>query len=837
MSKTTNRLLIISIPVLLSILFITMQAFSQSVEWSVAPGGGGEASAGGANFLSGTISQTVTGNTINVNTDIQGYRQSIPRPPSVACEINSAACVPTTACYGPSAGPFTFSNTCGGSVCAFQEGATQFYKYIFQTSNVYANATLQGGTTWGVSADGWCPTGSCTENGTSFTITPGSTGSWYMIVRSFNGGRTDRGLIGGDLVLGPYTYDKTAPVVAFSSPAASSWWNVNIPVNTTDSDANCGSSSVTCEYSVVSNGVPTLGWTARTCNASPSMTVAINASACVDQGLDKCQINLRATDAVGNVTTTVSRTFSPDWTAPNNPTVAGYDAAAKTVTLTSGQTYAYTQPTGPYFEWTAPSDLPAPSNSGVRRYYVSFTTNSSDDPATSQLGLSYTNSTALVVGSTYYLRIKTEDNAGNISSPTTAFIYNYSGGGYLAVTEKDAAATSYGGLLGSDDDIDGILAPDNSDNEIVLIQLYDEWNALATNPPMSTKQVTVSLSNVGTTGAFIDTTNMTGVVQGSCALADYTANICKTGNLVGGWAWIKLKANSAAAEQATAVVVTATATGLSGQGGRDQKAYILVRKDSYAAVPVGTVEYGKASPTAGDTVMNPVWSHAGEDIVVAMREAAGDKWNLYKLHWTGAAWAAPLRLTNNTMNVQPDAKYSFTDSAIFLLQDKYVIFSAYNGSPEAYAVAADGSDKDLSLADLAAANKKVSNGTNGYQWWDTAWSSASCVNGYANKLLVSFGDGPAGNGVEIYMMDSILNILGIYTELLSTFTTVTQIGGGDTWTLQPSWSKDCSKIVFTVWDGWTTPARTGIYIANLTDGAYGPTVTLPITSLAQAGVT
>ncbi len=128
-------------------------------------------------------------------------------------------------------------------------------------------------------------------------------------------------------------------------------------------------------------------------------------------------------DTNGLESAPVSDSIIIDTTPPANPTsAAGYSSSNKTTTLTSGNWYNYSTP---YFEWNGASD----SSSGVAGYYVYFGTDGTADPATSgihQTSASYTVSTALTSGSTYYLRIKAKDNAGYIASSTyTAFTFQY----------------------------------------------------------------------------------------------------------------------------------------------------------------------------------------------------------------------------------------------------------------------------------------------------------------------------------------------------------------------------------------------------------------------------
>lgn len=639
----------------------------------------------------------------------------------------------------------------------------------------------------------------------------------------------------GTTVTRQFSIDWTAPTMTSVAPATITYTNNTSVTNGTTvcSDATSGLHATPYDVQYCNDGSSTGDCTSAGTwsDNSPAGYSTTNTESFTGAGGNYYRFRGRCRDVAGNV---ASWTYSPDYVlvdvqAPNNPVYStsfnGYNSSAKTVTLTSGQTYGYDSPTGPYFEWTAPSDNPASPNSGIAGYYVYFGTNSSADPTTYQTGLNYTNSTSLTAGTIYYFRMKTVDRAGNISSAATLFTYRYSGGGYLRLTEIDDDGTSYGGDLGSTDNLDGVLAPNGTDQEIILVYLYDEWDNLAVNAPLNTKSVTLTLGNVGSTGAYIAATNLGGATIGGTSV---------TGTLSGGWGWIKVKATGS--EQATAVTVTASATGLSGGGGRNQKAYILVRNNTNAAEPIGTVYSDVAAGTAGDTVMMPVWSYAGDDVVFAMRSAVGDKWNLYIMHWNGSGWNAPTQLTNNNMNVQPDARFTYLHNTLFT---DYVVFATYNsGVAEMYAVKASGADSGKTLAQLATAGQKISNSSS-RNWWDAAWSRDTCLNGYGDKLLVSYADGALGpNGNELWLFSGAgRNITsGLPTEADTTKTEVTRLGGYETWAAQPAWSKDCSKIVFVAWDIWSNPSKTGVYVINLTDSGFGQTATLPITSLSQQGV-
>lgn len=122
--------------------------------------------------------------------------------------------------------------------------------------------------------------------------------------------------------------------------------------------------------------------------------------------------------------------YYQDTTEPVNPSnLSAYSDSEKTTALTTGNWYNYSSA---YFDWP---DAEAESGatdtstgSGIAGYYVYLGANSEADPE--ELG-SYTansNYTAsgLTSGQTYYLRIKTKDNAGNISSVSwQPFVYKF----------------------------------------------------------------------------------------------------------------------------------------------------------------------------------------------------------------------------------------------------------------------------------------------------------------------------------------------------------------------------------------------------------------------------
>jgi len=160
-------------------------------------------------------------------------------------------------------------------------------------------------------------------------------------------------------------------------------------------------------------------------------------------------IQVRVTFATsdGVSTPTVSDytiTYNNSDTPPTNPSVVNaYSQISGGVTLSSGQTYLYEHP---YFTFSGASSPEA----GIEGYYVYFGTNAGADPAVDgsyQTSTTYEVNHGLNAG-TYYLRIKTKDNNGNVSIGTyAAFTYIYNGVSPALVETKTSQADFSAGTL------------------------------------------------------------------------------------------------------------------------------------------------------------------------------------------------------------------------------------------------------------------------------------------------------------------------------------------------------------------------------------------------------
>ncbi len=119
-----------------------------------------------------------------------------------------------------------------------------------------------------------------------------------------------------------------------------------------------------------------------------------------------------------------SISFNSEDGPPTNPlSINGKTHQIGGDALVSGENY---QSEHPFFSWSGASDV----GSGVAGYYVYFGTDMDADPTivgNYQTDFNYTVNSSLETG-TYYLKIKTKDNNGNISVASwNAFTYGYTG--------------------------------------------------------------------------------------------------------------------------------------------------------------------------------------------------------------------------------------------------------------------------------------------------------------------------------------------------------------------------------------------------------------------------
>lgn len=175
-------------------------------------------------------------------------------------------------------------------------------------------------------------------------------------------------------------------------------------------------SSITIETRTSSDRLNWSSWTALSGGTIQSTTARyIQVRATLNASSDRSQ-----TPTVYSLTIN----YTGDTNAPNNPTTfIGKSQQVGGTDITSGSSYTYHQP---YFTWSGATD----SETNVVGYYLYFGTNASADPTVSgnyQTTTNYTATLEMTTGTTYYLRLKTKDSAGNISSAITGFTYVYSG--------------------------------------------------------------------------------------------------------------------------------------------------------------------------------------------------------------------------------------------------------------------------------------------------------------------------------------------------------------------------------------------------------------------------
>ncbi|MBI2084646.1 MAG: hypothetical protein HYT70_03495 [Candidatus Aenigmarchaeota archaeon] len=129
------------------------------------------------------------------------------------------------------------------------------------------------------------------------------------------------------------TVDVEAPDSSVTSPEGNVWLNSNFETTITDVDASSGVAS--CEYRVYNAGDAVPGFSSRDCNTGPTITVGPD-GVCNVEGVNKCILNIRATDNVGKIGSALQgREFDIDFTAPTTTDDApgGWSAGDVTVAL------------------------------------------------------------------------------------------------------------------------------------------------------------------------------------------------------------------------------------------------------------------------------------------------------------------------------------------------------------------------------------------------------------------------------------------------------------------------------------------------------------------------
>ena len=189
--------------------------------------------------------------------------------------------------------------------------------------------------------------------------------------------------------------------------------------------------NITIETQTSSNGIDWSAWQP----VSQEKTVGTVHKYSINSPMARyLKVRFRFTSGFGIYSPTIfdySVYWYQDLVAPNNPTVLAEakSSASGGKDITSGNWYNYQNP---YFRWPAEGEEGGASDnsggSGVAGYWVYFGTDANAVPqtlGTYQTETSYTASN-LTNGETYYLRIQTQDKAGNVQGTIwTAFIYKY----------------------------------------------------------------------------------------------------------------------------------------------------------------------------------------------------------------------------------------------------------------------------------------------------------------------------------------------------------------------------------------------------------------------------
>lgn len=197
-----------------------------------------------------------------------------------------------------------------------------------------------------------------------------------------------------------------------------------------------GASSITYETRTSADGSTWAGW-----QSVSGSTIASTANRYIQV---RATLNADTGNADTPILSDITITYAGDSTAPTNPSsFTGSSQQVSGTSITTGNTYSHVHP---YFSWSGATD----AASTIAGYYVYFGTSSSADPESAgafQTASTFVTTETLTNGSTYYLRLKTKDSAGNISAATTGFTYVYSG-----VTATSATYTSSAEFTGTNSD-------------------------------------------------------------------------------------------------------------------------------------------------------------------------------------------------------------------------------------------------------------------------------------------------------------------------------------------------------------------------------------------------
>jgi len=317
---------------------------------------------------------------------------------------------------------------------------------------------------WGASATG-VPTTWTASPAFNPPAVPGPS-TYYLRVKT----EDNAGNQSGALTLFTLRYDggaPTDPAITTSTPAPGVWANDNT-ININWSGASDGAGSGIDGYSV--------SWSQNTSEA-PDQVLDLQETAVTTTSVPLADgtwwFNLRTRDNAGNWTSTRhAGPFPIETVNPTNPTTATETAG--------GALSGVWQNTNadPNFTWPSGAD----SSSGVKGYYYYWGMSSTGAPTTWTASAAY-NPPAIGGSGTYYLRVKTEDNAGNQSGAATLFTFNYDDG----LPANPATATETGGALSDSWQNSvpdpGFTWPSGTDGVSGVKGYYYYWGAGSTGTP------------------------------------------------------------------------------------------------------------------------------------------------------------------------------------------------------------------------------------------------------------------------------------------------------------------------------------------------------------------
>lgn len=202
-------------------------------------------------------------------------------------------------------------------------------------------------------------------------------------------------------------------------PVSGNWYNKNIPIMSWTAATASNGLHATTPYYYLLDGNATVS--ASTVHTSGSPVAGLNVTLPA-QADGTYYFHLIAKDTAGNISSSVGNwTIKIDTANPTDPAnLTSALSAPSGSTITSGNYYNYP---GPYFSWSAGTD----ALSGVAGYWVYFGVNAVANPENDgvfQTSASYTAS-SLTTNSTYYLKVKIQDNAGNLGTTKDFFTYKY----------------------------------------------------------------------------------------------------------------------------------------------------------------------------------------------------------------------------------------------------------------------------------------------------------------------------------------------------------------------------------------------------------------------------